>query len=490
MLEDNAVILYKQCSYQYPIKSDLFRPSELYPEYYWGASELSENKNEVYNSVREAFRMMQLDPINWNTKNWNPLGDIIEPGKNILIKPNLVMDKNHILENGTDCLYTHPSVVAAVIDYVIIALKGKGKIIIGDAPVQECNWEKLISDSGYLELVSWYQDKGIEVELVDFREVRTDVKKGIRFQTTCNSMKGKIINLGLDSEFANISKNICSRLRITNYDPNILLKHHNDSQHEYYISNYVLESDVIINMPKPKCHRKAGVTCAMKNLVGINVRKEFLPHHTVGSVSEGGDEYDKKNILAGIRSRVWDRLNYNSARGNYTMAYVYKWSSRFLSLLLRLSKNKYSEGSWYGNNTISRTVVDLNKIVYFADKNGDLQDKKQRDVFIVADMVIAGEKDGPIAPTPKDVGIIAMGRDTLIFDEVVSTVMGFDISKIPTIDCAKNMVGKYKFSSEYKDVYIRSNIKTLNNKKISEISFKDSFQFEANPGWKNHIELP
>ena len=44
-------------------------------------------------------------------------------------------------------------------------------------------------------------------------------------------------------------------------------------------------------MPKPKCHRKAGMTSALKNFVGANVRKEFLPHHTMGSIKEGGDEY-------------------------------------------------------------------------------------------------------------------------------------------------------------------------------------------------------
>lgn len=32
---------------------------------------------------------------------------------------------------------------------------------------------------------------------------------------------------------------------------------------------------------RPKTHRKADVTIFLRNLVGINANKEFLPHHAV-----------------------------------------------------------------------------------------------------------------------------------------------------------------------------------------------------------------
>ena len=86
-------------------------------------------------------------------------------------------------------------------------------------------------------------------------------------------------------------------MRITNYDPAYLKQHHNADKHEYFINSDVLNADVVINMPKPKTHRKAGVTISMKNLVGINCRKEYLPHHTNGSKEEGGDEYLHRSYL-------------------------------------------------------------------------------------------------------------------------------------------------------------------------------------------------
>ena len=79
-----------------------------------------------------------------------------------------------------------------------------------------------------------------------------------------------------DSDFFGECKRNIKNMRITNYDPSIMQRHHNEEKHEYYISDYALQADVIINIPKPKCHRKAGMTAALKNFVGLNVRKEFV----------------------------------------------------------------------------------------------------------------------------------------------------------------------------------------------------------------------
>lgn len=482
------VAIFKGKKSEYPKKDDQYRPSILYPEYPFDKQEISSKANEIYDSVREAYHMMELDSRHWGMPEWNPLGDIIVPGNTVLIKPNLVKESNDIKENGTDCLYTHPSVVAAVIDYVVIALKGNGKIIVGDAPIQNCRWEMLICQSGYKKLIEWYKAHSIDIELIDLRELTSEVKNGLYVQSVNPCARGKVINLEKDSDFTGILKESYSHLRITNYDPTVLLKHHNDDKHEYYVSEYMLLADVIINMPKPKTHRKAGITGALKNFVGINIRKEYLPHHTMGSVEEGGDEYDKRSWIHSMRSNIWDKRNRASANGRYVEAYLLKWISGCLTLLLIAKGNRYSEGSWYGNKTISHTVVDLNRIVLYADKAGIMRNIPQRKIFVVADLIISGEKDGPIAPTPKKIGIIAMGDDPLYFDEVLATIMGFDINKIPTIIHAKQSTGKYRIIDNTDEGVIRSNIERFNNKRISQISYEDSFKFEAAPGWAGHIE--
>ena len=53
----------------------------------------------------------------------------------------------------------------------------------------------------------------------------------------------------------------------------------------------MLAADLIVNLPKMKTHQKAGVTGALKNLVGCNGEKAFLVHYLKGRPCDGGDEF-------------------------------------------------------------------------------------------------------------------------------------------------------------------------------------------------------
>lgn len=479
----NKVAIYKTNQYVYP---DIFRPHEKYPEYIF--DDLNNQENDVYNSVRECLKLIGLDSENIDTPVWNPLGEYVHPGDNVLIKPNLVMDVNFNKEGGTDCLYTNPSVVAAVIDYVIIALKGQGKIVVGDAPMQECNFDNLKKNSRYDDLIDYYKRKGVNIELVDFRELTSVVSHGVYKSTIKEGAKGRVVNLGIESEFygAKVSKE--KKVRITNYDPRILPTHHQGETQEYYVSQYVLDADVIINMPKPKTHRKAGMTGALKNFVGANVRKEFLPHHTQGSIKEGGDEYLKKSFFRSMQSKLLDVRNIQRAEKQYFRARLTQYFIRFIGIMLKFTGNKYVEGSWYGNHTISKTICDLNKIVFYADKNGEMKPEKQRRMFIVGDMIISGEKEGPVNPSPKEVGIIAMGDSPLLFDEIVATIMGFDINKIPTFESVCNYNGRYKYHETGLDEKVVSNDLNYNGMKKEDFSYSKSLKYDPTSGWKGHIE--
>lgn len=481
----NTISVIKADCYQYPKNSISFRPSIKYPEYIWGDN-LSSQENKIYDAVRKSFYFLGLDKENFGRETWNPLGKLIGAGDNVLIKPNLVMEKNPSGE-GTDCLYTQPAVVAPVIDYILIALKGTGQIVIGDAPLQECDFDKLINESGYRELIEWYRKQGCNIRLEDFRGVTSDLKYGFRIQHTNKNIRGKIINLGTESEFFNEDEAKLNKLRITNYDPAIMKQHHTVDKHEYYISDYVLNADCIINMPKPKSHRKAGVTISLKNLVGINIRKEFLPHHTKGSVEEGGDEYERKNFLKSLRSEIWDIRNKHCAHNRIVTAYFYNSLSKMCNLILRIMKSKYSEGSWFGNHTISRTICDLNKIIYYADKNGTMQTSVQRKMLIVADMIICGEKEGPLAPSSKNVGIIASAINPVFFDETICALMGFDENKIPTLESVKQLKGKYRLFDDSLKPKIVSNLGELNGLNPAELK-KEVFNFIPASGWKGKIE--
>lgn len=481
----NKVVIEFNENAEYPQLQET-RPSVKYPEYQF--EELSKNENNVYDMVRNGLYRMEYDVEHYGMKEWNPLGNLIIPGNTVLIKPNLVMHSNPS-GDGVQCLYTQVSVIAPIIDYVVIALKGNGKIIVGDAPMQECQFDILKNESGLQKLIDYYKKKEISIELVDFRELTSQLVKGIHVNTINKESKGTVIDLGNDSAFAGYDKEHMHKMRITNYNPQILQMHHDGTKNEYYISDYLLNADVIINMPKPKTHRKAGVTIALKNLVGINIRKEFLPHHTTGAIEEGGDEYLKKNWLKSKKAIVSDKMNYYAFNNMTIKARVWRLIYETLCVILHFYKDRYSEGSWSGNNTISKTITDLNKIIFYVDKNGKMCDTIQRKMFIVADMIISGEKEGPVMPSAKKVGIIAMGENPIWFDQVIATIMGADISRIPTIKEVTSIAGKYKIVSS-KEGCIYSNDARWNNKKIDEISKEDLLYFTPTSGWREVFFTP
>lgn len=115
----------------------------------------------VKSAVEEGFRLMGYDRERIDKPDWNPLGEIIKPGDKVLIKPNMVMHKNNNPQGGLECLYTQPSVVEAVLYYVVRALQSTegGHVVIADAPMQACNFEELIEQSGYRQW--WKHSKNV-----------------------------------------------------------------------------------------------------------------------------------------------------------------------------------------------------------------------------------------------------------------------------------------------------------------------------------------
>jgi hypothetical protein len=70
-------------------------------------------------------------------------------------------------------LIIHGSVIRAILDYVYIALKGRGKVTIADAPLQKANFAEIVKITGLDKIVEFYnQNSNIEVTLVDFRRER------------------------------------------------------------------------------------------------------------------------------------------------------------------------------------------------------------------------------------------------------------------------------------------------------------------------------
>lgn len=377
-----------------------FNPSEKYPEYPFKS--ISKKENSIYKSVRATLYMLGMDKENYNRDSWNPFGGIIRPGDNVLIKPNLA--RNYNLAGGLEQLITHGSIIRAVLDYVCIALSGKGNITIGDAPVQDGDFNEIIKLIGLDKIVDFHKkNSNIILKLVDFRRERGYKGKFgciVKREMLESNIQGHTpVDLKEDSELFEIISDY-KKFRVTQYNKDEMIEHHNQNKNEYLISNSALNADVIINLPKLKSHRKAGMTCSLKNLIGINGSKDWLPHHRVGPLEEGGDEYLHKCIRKSALTRLIEKMDTTTNNFNLTLM----GTLHFLINATRVIypyKDPYFEGSWYGNDTIPRTITDLNKIVFYADKKGILKDNVQRKMFILVDAIIAGEKEGPLNPSPK-----------------------------------------------------------------------------------------
>jgi hypothetical protein len=90
-------------------------------------------------------------------------------------------------------------------------------------------------------------------------------------------------------------------------------------------------------------------------------------------------------------------------------------------------------GNWHGNNTLWRTVLDLNKVVLHYDGAGKALAEPRRYLSIV-DGIVAGEGDGPVVCDARRAGVIVAGRNPVAVDTVCTTLMGVDYEAVPVLD--------------------------------------------------------
>ena len=435
-----------------------YLPDKKYPEL---STKKIDSANDLYAQMRELLRDQQLDEKNFNKPGWNPLGIYIKPNQKILLKPNWVMHKN--LSGGSlDCVVTHTSIIKFTIDYVLIALNYRGHVLIADAPLQSCDFDELTRKTRIRDLVQIYQKQfpKVKFSVIDLRKTiygdgkqavgKGDVKHGY-----------SLIDLKAESLLEDISDQ-SQKFRVTMYNPKKLQEHHMSGKHEYLIANALLEADFIINLPKMKTHIKAGLTGAMKNTIGINGHKEYLPHHRYGSTSSGGDQFPGKSPMIDLFNKLADHHWQNVLTNSDQVNKIEKFLLRTITLFLVLTKKDgYLDAGWPGNDTLPRTTVDLNNI---------LQNRYKKLIHIV-DGVIAGEGKGPLRPEPLHTGIVLMGDSASAVDLVMAKLIGYDPLQIRTIKHAlTHPKSKLKFKVSSLQV-IRNSIEVKLNK-INSLGFK------------------
>lgn len=417
----------------YP-KQPPYSPSEAYPEYPF--KELGEERNVAYESVRNLFKELGYDKENFGKKGWNPLKDLVKPGDRVLIKPNYVREKPY-KGGDQDALITHGSIIRAVADYVMIALQGRGTLIVGDAPLQSSDFEKILFATGIPAIKQFYRahDGTVPVQHADFRVEKADKTVGSfiwRYRVQGGPEDWIRVELGEESAL-DAPEVPQDRLRAPNYDRKRMREQHRPGHHEYLINHHVLEADVVLNLSKLKTHRIGGITCSMKNLVGLLAHKSCLAHYSSGSIPEGGDEYSQPSW---VKKTFYTFMEWEDNTRNILKRFFIFWPRMFFHFLAKKTTDRIYEGNWHKNDTLWRMIIDLNKIVLFADSKGKMRPTQQRRYFCLVDGIVAGEKNGPMMPTNKPLGVLIGGLNPVAVDYVCNEVMGFRMETIPSLDRA------------------------------------------------------
>jgi Domain of unknown function (DUF362) len=263
-----------------------------------------------------------------------------------------------------------------------------------------------------------------------------------------------------------------------------LQRTHGAGRHQYLVAREVIEADVVINLPKLKSHRKACITGALKNLIGINGNKEYLPHHRKGGSENHGDCYPGHSAWKEVAEELLDSANSRPAGGTQAaLAWMARTGQRVAA---RLGADENLEGSWYGNDTIWRTCLDLQRILRYGKIDGTLAANPQRMLISITDAIIGGEGEGPLANTPVSSAFITGALNPTAAELVHARLMGFDPMKIPVV---RESFGNFTypladFSPESIRVWLADTEKFAN-----DIVPFDGRAFRPPRGWQGHCEL-
>ena len=359
----SQIAVVKNSDNNYPDKPP-FHPPAKYPELSFLPDFPVDENNSVYSSVRETLTL--LFPGAGNS-DWNPLAEIVSPGDTVVLKPNFIKECHETKPDEWKQVITHGSVIRAVCDYVLLALKGKGKIIICDAPQTDSSFDKICRVSGTKNVVDWYNSwSEIKINLLDLRKEEWQSKDDviINRQKLSGDPEGYVaVNLGKKSEFYGINPK--HGFYGADYDTSITHKHHHDDVHEYLLASTVMNADVVINLPKLKTHKKTGITCAIKNLVGINGDKNWLPHYVLGSPENGGDQFPKSGIKESSERVLMTSLKKILYRSPQWVNQLFRPVKKIGKIIFGDTHKIVRSGNWHGNDTTWRMAVDLNKCFFY-----------------------------------------------------------------------------------------------------------------------------
>jgi len=484
------VFAYRDQNATYP-EAAPFHPQELYPEAPF--AEVAAAPNGAYAAVRSLLALSGWDQANFGNADWNPLRQLVRPGDRVLLKPNLIKEAHPRHPDGWKWMLTHGAIIRAVADYVAKALNGRGEIIVADAPQTDSSFAAVVRVLQLDQLADFYRSKGVTFRLIDLRKFEWDAVDDVvvaRRNLTGDPFGYFTVDLGADSLFCGHRGE--GKYYGADYDTAAINAHHRGRLHEYVIAGSAITCDVFINLPKMKTHKKTGVTLSLKNLVGINGDKNYLPHYTEGTPETGGDQFPLLSARSELERRGLRRIRNLALRFPGVGPWLYRKLKRVGTGVLGSTGEVIRSGNWHGNDTCWRMCLDLNRVLLHTDKAGLLSDQaadERRRYLTIIDGLIAGDGDGPVDVDAVAAGLLVMGTNPAAADAAAARLMGFDPGRLPMIREAFKP-GRFALAEgDWEDVNLRSNVAAW-SRRLAESDPADTLHFRPHFGWRGQIELP
>ena len=372
--------------------------------------------------------------------------------RNIVLKPNWVLHESDP-SFPIKALVTDSRVIEAAIDACLKLFPNAESLLVADCPLQSCEWPKMCRQSGLDPIIAKYAQ--LAPGKVKVRDLRREVfaKDSSGFMLPSDTEHGdphgyREVCLGARSHLEPISEQ-AHLFAVNDYTASVTRSNHRKGDHRYLVSQSVLNADLLINLPKWKAHAKSGITCALKNLVGINGDKAYLPHFRRGAPKWGGDEYrDESRWLYWLQTTLREGLQKRSQLAFRLLKPGWELIKKARGIETKMrdrdtgAKTFYTAGgAWHGNQTIWRMIYDLNLIMHCVNREGVPCNQAQRAYFCIVDGLIAGEGNGPLEPLPRDTGWLVFGDDPFAIDAILAWFMGFDPKLIPILEKRAEYLG-------------------------------------------------
>lgn len=412
--------------------------------------------------------------------------------RHVVVKPNWVLHET-TARHPISALVTDARLIGAVVRATLGLFPGAEHITVADCPLQRADWPLLCRQSGLQSVAEALEaESGGRVRFRDLRREVLTYERGRLVPQTGAPHGDPLgyceVRLGACSHLEEISDR-ADRFSIHDHDRQTTRATHQRGDHRYFVARTFLDADLVIDVPKWKTHSKSGLTGALKNLVGINGDKAYLPHFSRGAPSWGGDEY-------------WDRDRWlywtQNALRDFTRTYCW-WGYRALrpfwlalkrarAAVLRRDAGPAPDfyvggGSWHGNRTIWRMIYDLNLIVQMVDAAGVLRDVPQREYYCIVDGLVCGEGDGPLQPRPRSIGWLVFGRDPFAVDAALAYYMGFDPSRVPIVAERGRYLGPSWGRFDLTSLPV-----TIDGVRRPLAAHDVNHAFAPPPGWVGHVE--